>query len=100
MFTDAYHSLSIERYRVTPELIERVRSGTWNPEENERDRKQRDAMVARGYWLATQSVRESLMRILKNENPGIVLDEDHGDWYRELFAPSVTTGILYYNYMS
>jgi hypothetical protein len=24
--TDAYHSLSIEGYRVTPELIERVRS--------------------------------------------------------------------------
>jgi hypothetical protein len=26
--TDAYHSLSIEDYRVTPALIERVRSGT------------------------------------------------------------------------
>src|SRR5215467_336081 len=26
--TDAYHSLSIEGYRVTPELIERVRSGS------------------------------------------------------------------------
>jgi len=92
--TDAYHSLSIERYRVTPELIERVRSGTWDPEENEEDRKQRDAMAARGYWLATQSVRESLVRILKNENSGLVIDEDHGDWYRALFAPSVTTGIL------
>ena len=30
--TDAYHSLSIEGYRVTPALIERVRGGTWNPE--------------------------------------------------------------------
>src|SRR5512132_884280 len=29
--TDAYHSLSIEGYRVNPALIERVRSGTWNP---------------------------------------------------------------------
>ena len=92
--TDAYHSLSIERYRVTPELIDRVRSGTWNPEENEEDRKQRDAMAARGYWLATQRVRESLKRILNNENSGLVVDEDHGDWYMELFAPSVTTGIL------
>jgi hypothetical protein len=26
--TDAYHSLSIEGYRVTPELIRKVRSGT------------------------------------------------------------------------
>ena len=33
--TDAYHSLSIEGYRVTPALIERVRSGTWNPEADE-----------------------------------------------------------------
>jgi Fic family protein len=92
--TDAYHSLSIERYRVTPELIERVRSGSWDPKENEEDRKQRDAMAARGYWLATQSVRESLKRILNNENSGLVADEDHGNWYRELFAPSVTTGLL------
>jgi hypothetical protein len=29
--SDAYHSLSIEGYRVTPELIERVRAGSWNP---------------------------------------------------------------------
>src|SRR5919106_3880494 len=36
--TDAYHSLSIEGYRVSPALIERVRSGTWNPDANEQDR--------------------------------------------------------------
>jgi Fic family protein len=23
-----------------------------------------------------------------------VIDDDHGDWYRELFAPSVTAGLL------
>ena len=92
--TDAYHSLSIERYRVTPELIDRLRSGIWNPDENEDDRKQRDAMAARGYWLATQRVIDSLKRILNNKNPGLVADEEHGDWYRELFAPSVTTGLL------
>jgi hypothetical protein len=32
---DAYHSLSIEGYRVTPELIERARSGSWNPKADE-----------------------------------------------------------------
>ena len=32
--TDAYHSLSIEGYRVSPELIERVHSGAWNPEDD------------------------------------------------------------------
>lgn len=92
--TDAYHSLSIEGYRVTPELIERVRSGTWNPEQNEGDREQRNAMAARGYWQAFQAVENSLGRILKGENPGLVADEDHRTWYRELFAPSVTSGLL------
>ena len=28
---DAYHSLSVEGYRVTPELIEQVRAGDWDP---------------------------------------------------------------------
>ena len=92
--TDAYHSLSIEGYRVTRELIERVRIGTWNPERNEGDREQRNAMVARGYWLAYQAVQESVRRVLEGENPGLVADEDHGTWYRELFAPSVTAGLL------
>jgi len=92
--TDAYHSLSIEGYRVTRELIERVRSGTWNPESNEGDREQRNAMAARGYWQAYQAVQNSVRRVLHRENPGLVADEDHGTWYRELFAPSVTAGLL------
>jgi hypothetical protein len=92
--TDAYHSLSIEGYRVTRDLIERVRSGTWNPESKEGDREQRNAMAARGYWLAFQAVQTSVGRILRAENPGQVADEDHGTWYRELFAPSVTAGLL------
>jgi hypothetical protein len=92
--TDAYHSLSIERYRVTPELIESVRSGEWDIDKNEEDRRQRDAMVARGYWQASQKVRESIRRILNKENSGKVANKDHGEWYRELFAPSVTANIL------
>lgn len=91
--TDAYHSLSIEGYRVSPELIERVRSGEWNPD-SEEDRKHRDAMAARGYHQAFQAVKKSVSEVLNNENPGTVSDRDHGDWYRELFAPSVTAGIL------
>ncbi|MGA8556484.1 MAG: Fic family protein, partial [Candidatus Acidiferrales bacterium] len=92
--TDAYHSLSIEGYRVTPELIERVRGGTWNPELNEGDREQRNAMAARGYWQAYQSVQRSVRRVLKGKNAGLVADEDHRAWYRELFAPSVAAGLL------
>ena len=92
--TDAYHSLSIEGYRVSPELIERVRSGNWNPEENENDREHHNALAARGYWQAYQAVRESMRKVLAGENPGTVSDDDHGDWYREMFGPSVTTGLL------
>ena len=92
--TDAYHSLSIERYTVTIELIERVRSGAWDAEENEADRRQKDAMAARGYWQAFMAVKESVIQILKGENAGKVVDNNHGDWYRELFAPSVTVGLL------
>lgn len=92
--TDAYHSLSIERYIVTPELIEKVRSGDWDLEKNKEDRKQRDTMAARGYWQAAQAVRESIKRILIGANSGITAGQDHVDWYRELFAPSVASGLL------
>lgn len=92
--TDAYHSLSIERYRVTPELIEKVRSGRWNSENNKDDRQQRDAMAARGYWQAFQVVEQSINNILDGANAGKVADEEHQDWYRELFGPSVTAGII------
>ncbi len=92
--TDAYHSLSIEGYQVSKELIERVRTGDWAPEDHDGDRNQRNAMAAKGYWQAFQRVQKSLERVLSGENPGVVTDEDHGDWYRELFAPAVTVGLM------
>lgn len=92
--TDAYHSLSIEGYQVSPELIERVRKGSWDPDSLHHDKQQRDALAARGYWQAFQAVLSSIEKILDGRNPGEVADEDHGTWYRELFAPSVSAGIL------
>ena len=92
--TDAYHSLSIERYRVTADLIERVRSGNWNAEANEADRKQRDAMAAKGYWETFKMVEQSIRKVFSGVNAGEVADNEHGDWYRELFGPSVAAGIL------
>jgi Fic family protein len=92
--SDAYHSLSIEGYRVSPELIERVKLGTWNPEEDEGDRDHRNAMAARGYWQAFQAVKQSIEKILDGNSPGVTVHKDHGTWYRELFAPGVTTGLL------
>ncbi len=40
---DAYHSLSIEGYRVTAELIERVKSGNWQPDRDDYDKEQKNA---------------------------------------------------------
>lgn len=92
--SDAYHSLSIEGYHVSAELIERVRSGVWNPGDDETDQEHRNALAARGYWQAYQVVQESLEKILGGENPGTVVDEDHSKWYGELFGPSVVAGII------
>ena len=47
--TDANHSLSIGGYRVTPDLIERGRSGRWNPDLEDEDKTHRNALAARGY---------------------------------------------------
>lgn len=92
--TDAYNSLSIEGYRVSAALIERVRSGDWNPDSSEADRSHRDALAARGYWQAFQRVKISVARVLKGENAGIVADTDHASWYRALFGPGIVAGLL------
>jgi hypothetical protein len=91
---DAYNSLSIEGYRVNTELIERVRSGNWNPDADQNDRQNQNALAARGYWQAFQSVKKSLEPILSGENPGSVVSRDYDEWYAQLFGPSVTAGII------
>jgi hypothetical protein len=91
---DAYHSLSIEGYRVTEDLIRRVASGERRREENEADARQRDAMAARGYHDAFNVVKESIAHILDGDGAATVVANEHGRWYRQLFAPSVTAGLV------
>ena len=92
--SDAYHSLSIEGYSVTPALVDRVRRGNWNPDRHEGDRKSRDALAARGYWQAFQLVKVSVKEVIAGENPGVLARAAHKDWYRELFQPCVTAGLV------
>jgi len=92
--SDAYHSLSIEGYTVTLELIDRVRTGQWNPEINEADRKNRDALAARGYWQAFQSVKASVADIIHGADPGQLVKRSARSWYAELFQPSVAAGLI------
>ena len=91
---DAYNSLSIEGYRVSAELIEKVRSGKWNPDADKNDSDPRDALAARGDWQAFQSVKTSIKKVLTGANAGQIADDDHATWHRELFGPSVTAGIV------
>lgn len=92
--SDAYHSLSIEGYRVSTELIERVRDGNWNPDNKKEDREHQNALAARGYWQAFQAVKTSITDVLNGKAAGEVAEDDYGTWYRELFGPSVVAGVI------
>ncbi len=92
--SDAYHSLSIEGYSVSPEVIEKVRQGNWSPEDSEEDRKNRDALAARGYWQAFQLVKIAVQKVITGENPGTLARTAHKEWYRELFQPCVRAGLI------
>lgn len=92
--SDAYHSLSIEGYHVTDDLIARVARGDWNPDADSHDAETKNAMAAHGYYLAHNALQQSLTEILKGANPGEIADRDHSEWYLQLFTPSVTAGIL------
>lgn len=92
--SDAYHSLSIEGYSVTPALVERVRQGNWDPDHHEDDRRNRDALAARGYWEAFQLVKLSVEKVIGGENPGARARAAHKEWYRALFQPCVAAGLI------
>ncbi len=92
--SDAYHSLSIEGYSVSAELIERVRAGNWNPDHHDTDRQSRDALAARGYWQAFQIVKANVAEIIAGADSARLVRATHRDWYRELFQPCVAAGIL------
>ena len=92
--SDAYHSLSIEGYRVSPDLIERVSSGVWNPQANRGDAESKNALAARGYWQSFQLVKKTVGKVLVGENPGTLMRTAHREWYRELFQPFVMAGII------
>ena len=92
--SDAYHSLSIEGYNVSPELIERVRAGGWNPDHHDNDRRSRDALAARGYWQSFQAVKENVAEIIAGAAAAQLIRKSHRAWYRELFQPCVSAGLI------
>lgn len=91
---DAYNSLSIEGYKVSKELIEKVKSNNWNPSGDPGDKEHQNALAARGYYEAFLGVKASIEKILQGDSPGHVIATDLSQWYQRLFAPSVHAGIL------
>lgn len=89
---DAYNSLSIEGYRVTPELIEKLRSGNWQP--NGADAATRDALAAKGYFEAHSEVKQYIASTVQDRPAEWRLRDPLTSWYRALFSPSVSAGIL------
>lgn len=91
---DAYHSLSIEGYRVSKELIEKIKLGNWSPDANEEDRNNRNALAAKGYFNAFQSVKESIRKIFAGSDTTQTIKQDLTIWYQALFSPSIEAGLL------
>lgn len=91
---DAFHSLSIEGYHVDLDMIDTVRQVNWNPCEGGQDDKHLNALAARGYWQAFQSVKRTIVEVQNGKHAVIAAVEDYDQWYRELFGPCVSAGII------
>ncbi|MBY3026582.1 Fic family protein [Rhizobium leguminosarum] len=91
---DALNSLSIEGYEVSEELIRRVQDGQWEPDADARDYETKNALAAKGYRLAFEEVRDDVKKILDGTPSGELLEARHQDWFRAMFSPSVTAGIV------
>ena len=91
---DAYHSLSIEGYRVTEDLINKVRNSELL---SQSDSNQNDVLATKGYSLAFLLVKKSIEKMLAGKNPGLIAKSDHQLWFREMFSPNVQAGLLNQN---
>ena len=91
---DSYNSLSIEGYKITEGLLERVRSGNWDPEKNEEDKERRNALAARGYYQAYELLKQGVTDCFSGKAPAQLYVKGHQDWHFQLFEPCVRAGIV------
>ena len=91
---DSYHSLSIEGYKITEGLLERVRSGDWNPEKDEADKERRNALAARGYYQAYELLKQGVADCFSGQAPAQMYVKSHQDWHFQLFEPCIRAGIV------
>lgn len=92
---DAYHSLSIEGYKVTTELIEKIKYGKWDPVGNTEDKATREALAAKGYYAAFEALKAHIVKSLEaKENIEDDMSNLQATLYKKLFLPSVQSNII------
>lgn len=91
---DSYHSLSIEGYKITEGLLERVRSGDWDPEKDEADKERRNALAARGYYQAYELLKQGVADCFSGQAPSQLYVKGHQEWHFQLFEPCIRAGIV------
>jgi len=91
---DSYNSLSIEGYKITEGLLERVKSGDWNPEKDEEDKERKNALAARGYYQAYELLKRGVAGCLSGQSPAQLYVKGHHDWHFQLFEPCIRAGIV------
>lgn len=91
---DAYNSLSIEGYQVTPVLIERVASGSWDPDKIQQDRETMNALAARGYYEAFNSTVQTIIDIHSGAPDIDTIERAALEWRSLLFSPAAKAGLL------
>ena len=91
---DSYNSLSIEGYKITEGLLEKVRSGNWDPKNDEEDKERKNALAARGYYQAYQLLKQSVTSAFEGEDPAKMYVKNHQNWHFQLFEPCTRAGII------
>lgn len=89
---DAYHSLSIEGFQVTPDLIARIAAG--GGADDPAMQEENNRLAAKGYSLAHASVLATIEKIFAKGEPGKTVSTDLPYWYSELHRPFVQVGRL------
>lgn len=91
---DSYNSLSIEGYKITEDLLERVRSGNWNPMKDEADIERLNALAARGYYQAYELLKQGVAECFAGRDPAQLCVKQQQDWHFQLFEPCIRAGIV------
>jgi fido (protein-threonine AMPylation protein) len=79
---------------AVPSVYRHLLDGDWDPEAHKGDRDEHDALAARGYWQAFQSVKAVVAEVLTGTNPSTLVQTAHREWHREMFQPFVAVGLL------